>query len=126
MFLKSATKSGSTTKLGLAGMNQASFLLISIYSASGFSLSHRNVLPQQQTSSIFFILILNLNLQRESFRLSRHSAFLCITGGVGVAPTENIILHLHRYRLSHPQLSPSKKGRNLIIVQAICSNKIQE
>jgi len=61
-----------------------------------------------------FILILNLNLQRESFRLSRHSAFLCIAGGVGVAPTENIILHLHRYRLSHPQLSPSKKGeRNL-------------
>ena len=56
IFLKSATKSGSTTKLGLAGMNQASSLLISIYSASGFSLSHRNVLPQQQTSSIFFIL----------------------------------------------------------------------
>ena len=56
IFLKSATKSGSTTKLGLAGMNQASSLLMSIYSASGFSLSHRNVLPQQQTSSIFFIL----------------------------------------------------------------------
>nr|DAU58374.1 MAG TPA: hypothetical protein [Caudoviricetes sp.] len=51
-------------------MNQASSLLISIYSASGLFLSRRKVRPPQQTSSIFFILILNLNLQRESFRLS--------------------------------------------------------
>nr|DAW46237.1 MAG TPA: hypothetical protein [Bacteriophage sp.] len=52
---KSATKSGSTMKLGLAGINQASSLLISIYSASGLFLSRRKVRPPQQTSSIFFI-----------------------------------------------------------------------
>lgn len=61
------------------------FLLLRVQKKAPSSIAHHHTLSVQITfsyslrSSISFsILILNLNLQRESFRLSRLIAFLCI------------------------------------------------